>query len=62
MLLHRGYVTKRDSCRHAIKAGEANMRWIGSILDHIAVQVRHWSIRGADHRCDVLVAKEARES
>ncbi len=58
VFLHSGYIGKRDGGRHAIKAGEADVRGIGSILDDKSVQVRQWQAR-ADLRGDVLVAVES---
>src|SRR5579859_2179716 len=59
VLLHRGYIAKRDGRGHAIKAGKTDETiWI---LNNIAVQILQWRIR-ADLGCDILVAEEALES
>ena len=59
MFLHRGNIGKRDSGRHAIKAGEANVT--GGILDHVPVEIGQRAIR-TDLRSGVFVSKEAHKA
>src|SRR5712671_1518696 len=53
VLLHGGHIGKRNCRRHSVKARKPDVTL--RILNHISVQVGHWSVR-ADLWSDILIA------